>query len=104
MINNETQQSIAEWQRATFGKPRSNMQSARRVREELNELLDVLYCDDDSSYAAEEIADIVILLAGLATRLGASIADEVDRKMQINRLRTWISDGNDWRHVIEVTK
>jgi hypothetical protein len=55
--------------------------------------------DDSHPHAAEEIADIVIVLARLATRLGADVITEVNRKMAINRQREWkITDDGHGYH------
>jgi hypothetical protein len=47
------------------------------------------YCsqtaDDNHAKAAEEVADIVIVLCRLMTRTGRNLGEEVARKMAINR-------------------
>lgn len=89
----ETQQTISEWAEATFGACGSNMRVAVRAQEELTELLRALSVDDDHPKAAEEVADVVIVLQRLATRLGIDLWAEVERKMLVNRGRTWKMDG-----------
>jgi len=91
----ETQQSITAWADETFGPSTSNMRIATRANEEMAELLRALSVDDTSPDAAVEIADVVIVLSRLASKLGVDIAAEVDRKMSINRhQRTWVLDGS----------
>jgi NTP pyrophosphatase (non-canonical NTP hydrolase) len=75
----ETQRSISDWAEATFGPSSSNMRVAVRTQEELTELLRALSVDDRHPKAAEEIADVVIVLQRLATRLGVDLWREVDR-------------------------
>jgi NTP pyrophosphatase (non-canonical NTP hydrolase) len=91
MIENE--QSIVEWADQTFGQATSNIRVACRVNEEMSELLRALSTDDTHPRAAEEIADIVIVLARLARNLGTTIEAEIQRKMLINRKRTWSKDN-----------
>ena len=46
-----------------------------------------LTADDNHAKAAEEVADIVIVLCRLMTRTGRNLGEEVARKMAINRAR-----------------
>ena len=89
----ETETSIVEWADATFGRTSSNIRVAARANEEMSELLRALSVDENHPKAAEEIADIVIILMRVASQLGTTIAAEVDRKMAINRERVWKLDG-----------
>jgi NTP pyrophosphatase (non-canonical NTP hydrolase) len=90
----ETQRSISEWAESTFGPSGSNMRVAVRAQEELTELLRALSVDDQHPKAAEEIADVVIVLQRLATRLGVDLWREVEAKMVVNRARVWKHDGS----------
>lgn len=92
-MKSETQQTITEWCDATFGPISSNVRVAARANEEMAELLRALASDDTHPKAAEEIADIFIVLYRLADRLGVNIHREIDRKMAINRAREWKLDG-----------
>jgi len=58
------------------------------------ELLRALTVDDNNPKAAEEIADIFIVLYRLGERLGVNLHDEIDHKMKTNRLRKWHKDGS----------
>jgi hypothetical protein len=89
----ETQQTISQWALDTFGPVGSNVRVAARANEEMSELLRALTVDESHPKAAEEIADIVIVLYRLATRLSVDLNAEVDRKMEINRKREWKLDN-----------
>lgn len=88
----ETQESIGAWADETFGKPVSNLSIAARALSELLELVDKLTEDDNHPGAAEELADVRIVLVRLERNF--NIQDEIDRKMKINRAREWTLDGN----------
>lgn len=87
----ETQKSIETWRLETFGPFLSAMRMGARANEEMAELLRALSTGDPN--AANEIADVVIVLYGVASKLGVDLHDEVDRKMNINRARTWNVDS-----------
>jgi NTP pyrophosphatase (non-canonical NTP hydrolase) len=89
---NETQASVTAWANETFGTAGSNARVAARANEEMAELLRALTADDSSDKAAAEVADVVIILYRLATRLGVDLLDEIDKKMAINRAREWAQD------------
>lgn len=90
----ETQQSITQWADETFGDTTSNLRIAARANEEMAELLRALSVDDEHPKAAEECADIVIILYRLLSRLDADLFAEIDKKMQTNRARVWKKDGS----------
>jgi NTP pyrophosphatase (non-canonical NTP hydrolase) len=94
----ENQYQISDWADATFGPASSNARVAARANEEMAELLRALTADDEHEKAAEEIADIVIVLCRLMTRLGRDFGEEIDRKMAINRKRQWnlTKDGHGY--------
>jgi NTP pyrophosphatase (non-canonical NTP hydrolase) len=89
----ETQESVSKWANETFGPAGSNARVAARANEEMAELLRALTADDSSPKAIAEVADVVIVLYRLATRLGGDLHAEVDRKMAINRAREWKLDA-----------
>lgn len=93
-MQSETQLTISEWCEETFGPVSSNARVAARANEEMAELLRALTVDDNHPKAAEEIADVVIILNRLASRMGVSVIEEVDRKMAVNRNREWKLDGS----------
>lgn len=84
----ETEASIYEWQIATFGETPGYMRSATRANEEMAELLTICSLGETDKIG-EEIADVILVLHGLAGRLGISIQDEINKKMAINRKRKW---------------
>lgn len=88
----ETQATICVFADETFGPATSNIRVAARANEEMAELLRALSADDNHPKAAEEIADVVIILYRLAQNLGTDLQTEIDRKMEINRNRTWKRD------------
>lgn len=90
----ETQESITAWIEETFGATSSNLRIAARANEEMAELIRALAIDDHHPKAGEEVADIVIVLYRLATRLGINLEREIGRKMTINRARKWQLDGS----------
>ncbi|TJU79706.1 MAG: DUF550 domain-containing protein [Mesorhizobium sp.] len=94
----ETQQTIVTWTEATFGAASTNAGVAARANEEMAELLRALTMDDNHPKAAEEAADIVIILYRLAHRMGCNLHDEINRKMAINRQRQWTAgpDGHGY--------
>lgn len=89
----ETQATISAWAEQTFGPAGSNTRVAVRALEEMTELLRCLSADDNHPKATDEVADVVIVLQRLATRLGIDLWAEVERKMAINRGRTWKLDS-----------
>lgn len=98
MMTFETQYTISDWADHTFGPASSNARVAARANEEMAELLRALTADDEHEKAAEEIADVVIVLFRLVTRLGRDLGEEIDRKMKINRDRKWniTTDGHGY--------
>lgn len=89
----ETQETIEEWRLATFGPGGSNARLAARANEEMAELLKALTGDEWDPKAVDEIADVVIVLYGLASRFKVDLHAEVDQKMARNRARQWRLDG-----------
>lgn len=89
----ETQASISQWAEATFGPSGSNARAAARANREMSELLEHVTADDQHPEAAEEIADVVIVLYRVATCLGVDLHELIDRKMATNRARKWRLDG-----------
>ena len=90
----ESQESVSAWAELTFGPAGSNARVASRANEEMAELIRALTIEEKHPKAAEECADIVIVLFRLAERLGVDLLDEVDKKMALNRQREWKRDGS----------
>jgi NTP pyrophosphatase (non-canonical NTP hydrolase) len=88
VVPEETEQSINEWQLATFGPAPNLMRTAARANEEMAELLTALSLNQTDKIG-EEIADIILVLHCITGHLGISIRDEVNKKMKINRERKW---------------
>lgn len=88
----ETPETIAEWQIITFG-PATNASYAARANRELAELIQCLIDNDNHPEAGGEIADVMIVLWGMAARMGLDVQAQVDAKMAINRTRKWRMTG-----------
>lgn len=98
-MTTETQKSVYQWQCETFGPTPNVMRTAARANEEMAELLSHLAIGDTDSVPSE-IADIVIVLYGLASALSLDLMEEIDRKMAINRSRKWrITDEGHGYHL-----
>jgi len=92
-VEHETSASIAAWGEAAFGPVNDLSVLTRRARTELDEL-EAALAAGDLAHAAEEAADVVILLHRLAALTGADLAAAVDAKMKINRQRQWRPSGD----------
>lgn len=92
-MSRENQQTISQWIEETFGAAGSNARVVARANEEMAEMLRDVTADDSHPNLAEEMADVVIVLYRIATRLGVDLHDEIDKKMLINRARKWTLDG-----------
>lgn len=90
----ETSASIAAWADATFGVPETNMSVWERANKEFQELHKKLEADDGHPGAAEECADVRIVLDRMVHRLGSDMQREADRKMAVNRARPWQLTGD----------
>lgn len=99
----ETQDSISSWAEETFGPSGSNLRVAIRANQEMAELLRELALNDSNPKAADEIADVIIVLCRLSTRLGFDIETQVHRKMTINRARKWKLDGSGHGYHVDPT-
>jgi hypothetical protein len=78
----ESQESITKWANETFGLSTSNMRVAARANEEM------------AQKALDECADVFIVLCRVVSNLGGDFQELIDRKMEINRARTWNLDGS----------
>jgi len=100
----ETQRTISDWAEATFGPASSNVRVAARANEEMAELLRALSADDNNPEAVEEAADVVIVLYRLASRMGTDLHEVIDKKMEINRRRTWKPFGDEHSYHVRPNK
>ena len=68
------------------------------------ELLRALIADDNHAKAVEKVANVVIVLCRLMTRMGRHLGEELVRKMAINRTRqrNFTADGHGY-HVRDKT-
>lgn len=98
----ETQATISAWAEQTFGPVSGNLAIGIRALEEFAELLSKLAANDAHPGAMEEIADVHIVLARLAHRLGGDTQQAVDDKMATNRARVWRLDGKGQGQHVEL--
>lgn len=89
----ETSKTILVWGDETFGKVQDPLALVKRAAEEMDELIEALE-NGDTDEAGQEAADVTILLHRLMGTLNKELADEVDKKMDINRKRTWKATGD----------
>lgn len=112
----ETQESIGTWAIDTFGPPRDPAQVVGRALSEFAELVEVLRDDRegvealegvagtlrrlgsnreiDLGDAAEEMADVLVVLFHAAHCYGFNLLEAVNRKMEVNRRRNWTPAGD----------
>ena len=90
----ETTDSIAQWIDDTFGHASGPVRAAIRANEEMAELLKAVSDGTSAAKSREECADVAIVLCMVCSRLGGDLWTEIERKMAINRARTWKMDGS----------
>ena len=93
MDQTEDQKSITAWGEETFGPATGPEVLVARAMLEMQELVDAIRAGDHAE-AALEIADVFILLYRVATLCGFDANEAVNRKMRINRNRTWARKGD----------
>lgn len=93
-MSNETQETICQWANDTLGRSSTNLSTAERALKEMKELLVGLDENDQDPNAPVEAADVFIVLMRIFEFYGTTWQAEVNKKMAINRARTWIRDGN----------
>lgn len=86
-VARETQASISAWAEEAFGPVSSDARVAARVNEEMSELLRYLTSDDKHPKAAEEAADVAIVLARLSDRLGFDLTALTDESAREDEIR-----------------
>lgn len=101
-MTNETQATIGAWQVATFGRLPNIGTGFNRADDEWQEFSDAVNACDIQAMG-REMADVVIVLSGMAEQLGIDLQAEINRKMAINRARKWQVNGDGTgRHIKEV--
>lgn len=91
-------ESIAQWQKSTFGGDSTALTIVTRLQDEILELKKALLFKRD---VPGEFADCFILLMGAAKEHGLSYEDVVaaiEEKMAINRNRKWEKQGSGSYH------
>lgn len=99
----EYQREVGAWGDATFPKSTADTVFSH-LREEFEELAAVAATiPENAQYdEAEEVADCFILLVQFAHKKGFSLFAVAERKMEVNRARTWKTDpepGGHFKHV-----
>lgn len=102
----ETQGSIHQWSRETFGECDDLGLFAARINEEMAELVRVCCRNRDVSVIGEqrrvefagEAADLVIMLCSLGEIVGFDLLEAINRKMVLNRARSWNISGDGFDH------
>lgn len=118
----ETQDTIAAWRRENFGPDIHVGYLAGKLLDEVGELLAEThagqrfsgYIRDIAGIIREEVreeggseyrdglrlevADVAILLYGIAEVAGFDLHAAVDEKMAVNRARKWEQTPEGWRH------
>lgn len=85
---------VRDWQQETFGV--TTLQRAyERCIEELGELSRAVRGGKlDKAKAAEECADVCIVMCAVCAELGFDLAAQIQAKMAINRKRKWRLTGD----------
>lgn len=93
----ETQRTIVEWARETFGEP-AKVAVLDKLEDEWEEM-HIAYADEQK---AKEAADVYVVLVQYVNLLGYDLHDLVDAKMDINRKRKWdVRPGGVAQHIPE---
>ena len=82
---------ITKWQKKTFGQA-TPLSKIAHLKEEVEELEQAVYKNENVSSTLMEFADCFILLFGAASSYGMDyehICEAIEAKMKINRVRKW---------------
>lgn len=115
----ETQQTVTDWMYATF--PGTDPASPRKFLRAMEEMVELCvaggasagevsltvsralsecglhishYTKPKPEKVGEEIADVIIVLYGVASMRGIDLHAEIDKKMAVNRNRVWKVRGD----------
>lgn len=97
----ETPETVSRWAEDTFGPIPGPASIAARANKEMAELLTKCIQGADPDEIADETADVVICLYRMGRHLGFDLFAEIDRKMAINRRRTWVVKNGQGQHIAE---
>lgn len=97
---NDLQIRVNAWQSDTFGHLNTFHNIREKLAEEISELASAIWPDvgtfpdparpvSHRAKIAEESADVVIVLMGLARNQGFDLLSEVEKKLEINKARQW---------------
>jgi hypothetical protein len=88
----ESQDTICDWADKNFGPAKSNLTIATRANEEMAELLRALAKDDRHPQAAEEAADVIIVLTRLFEYLGRNMG-KLERRPRLPLAQSNVAIG-----------
>ena len=97
----ETQKTISSWAEQTFGPVNDLTILVKRADTELQELLEAVQ-KGDIPEIGKETADVIILLVRLLEQSGLDLDNELNKKMQENRARSWVRKGDGTGNHIKV--
>jgi NTP pyrophosphatase (non-canonical NTP hydrolase) len=96
---------IGDWQQRAFGQNSGDPEAIKATRtklvQEIGELDVALSVEDyfPGPQVCDEIADCGVLLLGLADKLRIDLHEQIERKMEINRARSWRqNDDGTFQH------
>lgn len=89
MTIREAQELIGTWHKETFPNCQT-YQVFRKLKEEVNEVLNSVSEDDE----AEELADVAIVILALCNRLNIDLEQQIAEKHAVNLTRKFNADGS----------
>lgn len=94
---------IVDWQEKTFGDSDAYAM-ANHLKKEAEEVGLAIHSGDDAAHVAFEIADCLILLFGIAKKIGLNhklLTSAIDLKMMVNKQRKWgqVQDNGVVEHI-----
>ena len=92
----ETQNTIGNWLVEAINPPVEKQ--IIKLRQEVEEFAEAME-SGNSSHAAEELADVALVVFGIAFLMGFSILKAMNKKMVVNRLRSWKLVNGVGQHV-----
>jgi len=87
------QREIATWARETFPNA-ALIDVYDKFEDELDELYEAVWAQDDPVMVGRELADVAILLYQIANRYCIDLDGEIASKLAVNRARTWTPVGD----------
>jgi NTP pyrophosphatase (non-canonical NTP hydrolase) len=93
---NNIQDSIWKWANETF-PDRKDSAMFLKIYQEVSELIDA---EDDPEKVGDECADLIIMIFDYAKRKNVNIGSAINKKMEINKRRSWTKTAmGNYQHV-----